>query len=226
MTRRNNRGLALWAKILIGIGILCVLVTLAIGGTIWYFVSDAMNPESIAKVAQKICKIEALPPGLKYKAGKDLMGFCFVAASAGEGANEENYIVVSTPIKGRVDESASAEKMISSIKEGKGAIPNVPSGAGGAASTDATSASSSNSKLQVKGEGSMDVGTDKMFYVYGTPIKIKADGAEESTNSASFIGAVNPAGQDRLVTVVVMQANKADLDMEKVKAFVSAMKGF
>ena len=72
----------------------------------------------------------------------------------------------------------------------------------------------------------MEVGTDNMFYVYGTPINIKACGAEESTNSASFIGAVNPAGQDRLVTVVVMQANKADLDMEKVKAFVSAMKGF
>lgn len=224
MTRRNNRGLALWAKILIGIGILCVVVTLAIGGFVWYFVSDAMNPESIAKVAQKICKMEALPPGLKYKAGKDLGVVQFVVASTPDPNSEENYIIMSTSTKGRVDESASAEKLIAAVKEGKaGSMPTVPGGSGAATASDSSSTSS---KLQVKGEGSMDVGTDKLFYVYGTPIKIKADGAEESTNSASFIGAVNPAGQERLVNVIVMQANKADLDMEKVKAFISAMKSF
>lgn len=78
-THRNNRGLALWAKLLIGFFAFCMIVFLTICGVMGFFWYQAINPDNIKKVIAEMVELEPLPADIDYTVGFDFPGFVRIA---------------------------------------------------------------------------------------------------------------------------------------------------
>jgi len=211
--RRNAKGLALWAKILIGLGVLCVIGVLAMGGVLWAIFGDVANPQAVEKTANIIAKIGPLPPNLKYTAGKDIFGK-FQFAAIKDDKSKDTFVLMSTSTQGSSGETKiTEEQFIESLKGGQAMPANPAAGAAGG-----------KSKLKVEGEGSLDVGTLKMPYVYGQA-QNSAGSASSAQPAASFIGVVMPPNQNRMVVLLVSQ-EEAAINLDRIKAFTGLIKGF
>lgn len=78
-THRNNRGLALWAKLLIGFFAFCMIVFLTICGVIGFIWYQAVNPDNIKKVTAEMVELAPLPADIDYTVGLDFPGFVRIA---------------------------------------------------------------------------------------------------------------------------------------------------
>jgi (2Fe-2S) ferredoxin len=78
-THRNNRGLALWAKLLIGFFAFCMIVFLTICGVMGFFWYQAVNPDNIKKVIAEMAELGPLPADIDYTVGFDFPGFVRIA---------------------------------------------------------------------------------------------------------------------------------------------------
>ncbi|MBX9939917.1 MAG: hypothetical protein K2Y32_11725 [Candidatus Obscuribacterales bacterium] len=195
---RRGRGLALWAKILIGLGVLSLIGLLVVGGLLWSLFGDFADPKAVEKAANSIVTMSPLPANLKYAVGKNLMG-AFQFAAINDEAAKDTYMLMS--YKMEASKKITAKDFIEALKGGK----EMPSSA---------AATGAGGKLDVSGEGEFDIAGTKVPYVYG---KTQAKGG---TTAASLIAACAPEGEDRMVLIIAQQ-NGDTINIDRVKSFVS-----
>lgn len=101
-THRNNRGLALWAKLLIGFFAFCLIAVLticAIIGFMWY---QAVNPDNIKKVIAEMVELEPLPPDISYAVAFDFPNFARIAVVNQKPPAKDVMVLVGFPNKSQV----------------------------------------------------------------------------------------------------------------------------
>jgi hypothetical protein len=96
-THRNNRGLALWAKLLIGFFAFCMIVFLTICGVIGFIWYQAVNPDNIKKVLGEMVELEPLPADVSYTVGFDFPGFARIAVLNEKQPASDVMVLVGIP---------------------------------------------------------------------------------------------------------------------------------
>ena len=212
---RNQRGLALWAKILIGIAVFGLVVFATIAGLIGYGIYQFKDASAIKQVAQAIAQIQdPLPGNLSYFGGYNVLGkFPFVIILD----NTKRDVIILWAQEAKTQTSGA--DLVNQIAKG-GSMPASP--------TAGYSSGGSKGKLDVAGQGNMDVAGEKMSYVFGkTETNFNTDkGNAEGQPISSFIGAVSPKDKDKIVVIVVQQPSEKEFKMERVESFLKLVKGF
>lgn len=201
---RNQRGLATWAKWLIGILATFLVLGLATCGIACFvgfnFVKDATNPDKAKALAGTMVSIsDPLPAPYEYKMSFDMMGVKFVTIM--DSNTEYSYSFVKMPNTKQSD--MSPEDMVESM-----AVQGVPSGGSGGTT-----------KIDVKSKGKMTVGGTEMPYVIG-------DTTNKGQKVPSLMGVIK-TGDGHLVMIIAMASpNSTDLDLNQVQKFFSMITAF
>ena len=204
MYRRDKRGLATWAKWLIGI--LATLIVLGIGGcgilffTIYKFGQDAMDPDKAKAVAQEMVTIaDPLPAPFEYKMGMNMMGYVSLVTIADENSSYTYSLVKMQKPDG---EKVSAEELVDQM-----AVEGVPSG------------QSATKKIDVTGKGSTPVAGIDMPYVVGTTL------SNTGEKQPALMGAV-VKDKDVLMLIVIGPSSQESIDLEQAKKFFELITAF
>lgn len=112
--RRNQRGLALWAKILLGIVAFWCIVFIGIIGFAVFAYSQIVSPDNVKKMLGQLADVDTLPANYKYIAGAELFGTIKFAA-LGEEGSPNAYILAALESK---NGTQSAEDFIDQISGG------------------------------------------------------------------------------------------------------------
>lgn len=205
MRIRNQRGLATWAKWLIGI--LGTVLVLGLGSCciLGFFayntVKDATDPAKAKELAATMATIkDPLPERFEYKAGMNILDtVSFVTIM--DNTTEYSYSLVRMVTKDK--EELSAEELVEELAE-KG----VPSGG-----------SDSYTKIKVQEKSSMEVGGVEMPYVLGVT-------ENKGKTVPALMGVVIPKKENVLMLIVFAPPKAKSLDVDQAKEFFSNITSF
>lgn len=184
MRRRNQRGLATWAKWLIGIvvgGTILLLATCSVGGYLLYSqFKDTMDPGHAKEVAATIVDLEELPPRYEYTMGLDVFGQAsFIAIQ--DKPSKLFLTIIKMPNK---EKGMTSEKIVEQLAEtGVNAVPGQTQTAG---------------SIEVKSKGALPVAGQEMPYVMGDSFN-KSTGKQAPT----FVGCVLPTPEEAILICAV-----------------------
>lgn len=202
--KRNQRGLATWAKWLIGvvavvmvlgIGIFCVLGLFAYNA-----VKDATNPEKARELAATMVTIkEPLPERYEFKVGMNIMETVkFVTIED----STDNYSYSFVDMIQQPGEKVSAEELVEQL-----AIKGVPSSSG------------SSAKIEVQEKSSMTVAGVNMPYVMGIT-------ENKGQEVPALMGVIIPNEKNVLMLIVISPPGSKTVDIEKAKQFFNCITAF
>jgi hypothetical protein len=225
---RNQRGLALWIKIVLGIFVTGFIVACVCGLLVMNVIKDAMDPKKTEAVANQICTFEKpLPAPFEYGRFNLNVGG-FVIALVNNTESNALYILMNVP---KTEKATDAQSTIDQISKGE-SLPSV-NGAG--------AASGVKSKMQVESKGTFDVAGKKLYYVLGKAPKSStgATGAGSKAGDATktaqagdagqtvetFFGAADPQNPKTQTLIMVQQPEvEKHLSLDEIKAFLKTIK--
>lgn len=205
MYRRNQRGLATWAKWLIGIFATFLVLGLATCGIIGFAtfntVKDAMNPEKAKELASTMVTIkDPLPAPYEYKLGMNILGTVSFVTIMND---DKQYTYSLVQMQNNDSPDVTADELVEQL-----ASQGVPSGTSGAAS-----------KIDVQDKGSMTVAGKEMPYVIGS-----ADNKGQKV--PALMGVVVPESKKVLMLIVFGPATNSSVDLEETKNFFQNIEAF
>jgi len=222
---RNQYGLALWVKILLGLFATGLLIAVAIGIIAFTVVKDAMDPKKTKETANKICALaDPLPAPFEYGQMNLSMGGLSLAL-VNNTASKALYILIKSPHK----EGEDAQKAIDKVANGE---TSLPSANGTVTSTEASGSASSKNTIKVEDKGVLDVADSKMYYVKGKATSQKAATGATSASTGpvqmdTFFGAVDNKDGKTSTFLMVQETDPAkQLTMDEVKTFTGCIKSF
>lgn len=204
---RNQRGLATWVKVLIGVMIIGTIsfIILIAGGV--YFIGGAMkqmgDPAQVKANAESIAKFaEPLPAGWKFTVALNMFGTSIAVVN-----NEKEDLQITFLKLPRSDKDMDANAIVDSYAE-KG----VPSMQG--ADPQKTSA-----KVNIKDRGKLTIGGEEMNYATGSSER----GSEKFSQ---LIGCIMPKGSKQAVIVQGVSLGTEEYKLEQTKTLLNSIKGF
>lgn len=206
---RNERGLATWVKVLIGVMIVGTISIVAIvGATTWFIFSaakDLADPGKIKATVDTIAKFEdPLPKGWKYTMALPL-GPMSVAMVSNEKA-DINVTLLKMPSGGK---DMSSDMVVGEYSEkGVPAVPNV-TGTGPKPS----------SPIAVQNKGKLTVGGEELAYAIGVS-------KNQGPKLSQFIGCVMPKSGQSAIIVQGQCAKSEEYPLEETKTLLNAIKSF
>lgn len=203
---RNERGLATWVKILIGVMIVGTISIVAIIGSVAWLAGsaykDMTDPKKSKATLESIAKFEdPLPKGWQFGMALPL-GPISVAMISNDKA-KLNITLLKLPSGGK--------DMTNEVVVGEYAAKGVPDMSG--------SGTKSSGPITVENKGKMNVGGEELAYVTGV-------GSDTSKKYAQFIGSVIPKNKDSVIIVQGQSLDSGEYPMEETKALLGAIKGF
>ena len=207
---RNQKGLATWVKVLIGVMIIGTISIIGIiGAGVFFFGSamkDMMDPAKVKSTVDTIAKFQdPLPTGWKYGMALNMLGMSVAVIS-----NEKENLNITLLKLPRGTKDVSNDGILGEyVEKGVPAAPGMdPSNAG--------------APLTVKDKGKLTVGGEEMPYVCGV--------SERSGKSFSqFIGSVVSKKDQQNPTVIIVQGICLDSEtykLEQTKQLLNAIKSF
>ncbi len=183
MKRRNQRGLATWAKWLIGIvvgGTVLLLATCSIVGFALYSQFGKMlDPDNAKQVTAQIATVKELPPRYKYSLGLDFFGQMTLVAIE----DQEAKLLISLIKLPNQDAEMTQEKFVEQIAEA-----GVP--------TASSTGQQSTAKIEIINKGSMPVGGQEMPYVIGMTVN-----QNTGDKVPAFLGCSIPQGKKEAILI-------------------------
>ncbi|MBU6453616.1 MAG: hypothetical protein KGS72_17690 [Cyanobacteria bacterium REEB67] len=215
---RNQHGLALWLKIVIGLFATGLVIAIAVGIIAFSFVKDAMDPQKTQAVANKIVTLaDPLPAPFEYgRMNISLAGYS--VALINNIDSKALYILMRIPQK---DATTSAQKLIDAVAKGD----SMPTAGASPKGTSAT-------KMQVEKQGELDVADSKMYYVLGKAAKTATAAASGTATATSgpavetFFGAADPKNAPNTTTLIMVQQQDETkhLTLEEIQNFLKNIK--
>lgn len=207
MAMRNQKGMATWVKILIGVMIVGFISVVAIVGSAWYFgsamVKDMTDPAKIRATANTLAKFEdPLPGGWTIQSALDLMGMKVLIAMQKPG---KTYITMLSMPKGGKD-ATTADQVIDEMAVKGVNVPNVG----------VSSHKSASGPITISSKEKMMVGGEEMVYGLG----------KNSDDGETLLGCILPKGSSSAIIISASGVDNGKLDMEGTKTFLGAIKGF
>ena len=184
MKRRNQRGLATWAKWLIGIvvgGTVLLLATCSIlGFAVWSQFGNMLDPEHAKQIAGQIATVKELPsPRYKYSLGIDFFGQAtFVAIE-----DQEKKLLITLIKMPNQDPEMTQEKFVEQIAQ-NGVPTTTPTG------------QQSTNKIEIINKGSMPVANAEMPYVVGLTLN-----QNTGEKVPAFLGCTIPQGKKEAILI-------------------------
>jgi len=222
---RNQYGMALWLKILLGLFATGLLISVVIGIIAFTVVKDAMDPKKTKETANKICALsDPLPAPFEYGQMNLSMGGLSLAL-INNTASKALYILIKSPHK----EGDNAQKAIDKVANGE---TSLPSANGTVTSSDASGSASSKNTIKVEDKGVLDVADNKMYYVKGKATSQKAAAASGASSTAgmemdTFFGAVDNKDGNTSTFLMVQETDPTkQLTLDEVKTFTGCIKSF
>jgi len=204
---RNQRGLATWVKVLIGVMIIGTIgfIVLIAGGV--YFVGGAMkqmnDPAQVRSTVDSIAKFsDPLPTGWKFGIALNMFGTSIAVVN-----NDKESLMVTLLKLPRSDKDIDPTSVIESYAE-KG-VPSV----GG------TEAGKTSAKLNIQQRGELTVAGEKMSYVTGYSER-------GSSRFSQMIGCVMPKATKEAIIVQGVTLNSEEYKIEQTKTLLGSIKGF
>lgn len=203
---RNQRGLATWVKVLIGVMVIGTITIIGIiTASVFFFGSamkDMMDPAKVKATVESIAKFEdPLPAGWKFGMGLNLLG-----TSVGVVTNEKEKLTI-TLLKLPRPKEVTSEAVVGEYAE-KG-IPNVSG-----IDADKTSA-----PLTVKEKGKITVAGEEMSFVSGVSER-------GGTKFSQFIGSVLPKTEPSVIIIQGVCMDSETYKIDQTKKLLSAIKSF
>ncbi|MBC7997027.1 MAG: hypothetical protein IAF58_03745 [Leptolyngbya sp.] len=206
MAMRNQKGLATWVKILIGVMIVGFISVIAIVGSLWYvgtnIAKDLTDPVKIRAAANTLAKFEdPLPTGWTIQSALDLMGMKVLIAAQKPG---KTFITMLSMPKGK--DNTTADQVIDEMAVKGVNVPNVG----------ASSHKGSSGPISISSKEKMLVGGEQMVYGLG----------KNSDDGETLLGCILPKGSSSAIIISASGTDNGKLDMEGTKKFLGAIKGF
>lgn len=203
---RNEKGLATWVKVLIGVMIIGTISIVAIvGASIWFVGSaykDMSDPKKSKATVESIAKFEdPLPKGWQFGLALPL-GPISVAMLSNEKA-KLNITLLKLPSGGK--------DVTNEVVVGEYAAKGVPDMFG--------SGKKSSGPLTVQNKGKMNVGGEELAYVTGVS-------SEASKKNPQFIGSVIPKNKESVIIVQGQALDSEEYPMDETKTLLGAIKSF
>lgn len=209
MKVRNQKGLATWVKVLLGVvvvGFLAIVGLVVAGG---FFIADitkkSVDPQYIQQVSQSIAKIDELPQGFKYQMAFDALG-----ASAVTIANPSEQLSIILMKLPPPPGKATAEEVVQEYAERGVPTVSMPQQTDGGATV-------TSGPLDVKDKGKLAVADKEMAYVIGDARGKKVQG---------MIGCLLLQDPPRTIILVGQEQGGNPYDFDKTKELLSAIKSF
>lgn len=162
-THRNNRGLALWAKLLIGFFAFCLIAILsicAVMGFLWY---QAVNPDNVKKVLGEMVELEPLPPDISYTLAFDFPNFARIAVLNQKPPAKDVMVLVGFPNKSQVSAKEFVEAFTGKTSASSEEADNMSKDEKAAQKVkDKTKSETESKKNQSKNTDSASTETDKV----------------------------------------------------------------
>jgi|GEM_PF-625780 len=222
---RNQHGMALWLKIILGLFATGLLISVVIGIIAFTVFKDATDPKKTKETANKICTLtDPLAAPFEYGKFNVSMGGLSVAL-INNTASQALYILIKTPHK----EGETAQEAIDKVAKGESSLPSAN---GTVTSSEASGSASSKNRLKVESKGEIDVADSKMYYVSGKATSQKAapkgsSVAIEGVEVDTFFGAVDNKDGKTSTFLMVQETDPAKkLSIDEVKSFTSCIKSF
>ena len=204
---RNQKGLATWVKVLIGVMIIGTIafIVLIAGGV--YFIGGAMkqmqDPAQVRTTAESIAKFsEPLPTGWKFTVALNMFGTSIAVLS-----NDKENLSITLLKMPRAEKDMDANTVVETYAE-KG----VPSMHG-------ADAKKTSAKLNIKDRGKLNVGGEEMIY---------ATGSSQSGDDtfSQLIGCIMPKGSKQALIVQGVALGSEKYKLEETKTLLNSIKGF
>ncbi|MBS1993932.1 MAG: hypothetical protein JSS83_25650 [Cyanobacteria bacterium SZAS LIN-3] len=223
---RNQHGMALWIKILLGLFATGLLIAIAIGIITFSVVKDAMDPKKTQETANKICTlVDPLPAPYEYgKMNVNMGGFMF--ALINNNSSKGLYFLIKSPRKAK-DENA--QTAIEKVANGESALP---SASGTVTSSGSSGSASTKAKMTVEDKGVLDVAGEKMYYVKGKAASTKTATSGDNASSSSaeldtFFGGVDSKDGTTATFLMIQEMDPSKhLTLDDVKNFTGCIKAF
>ncbi len=204
---RNQKGLATWVKILIGVMVIGTISVVVIIGGLVYFAGSSMksmmDPTKVKATANTIAKFDdPLPTGWKYTMGLDLLGMS--VAVLNNDSENLNLTFLKLPKGGK---DISNEEILGEYAE-KG-VPNISG----------VDAAKTSAPLTVKERGKLTVGGEEMPFVSG-------ESSSKGNTFSQFIGCVIPKANPQVIIVQGISLKSETFKLEAAKKLLSAIKSF
>lgn len=207
---RNQKGLATWVKVLIGVMIIGTISIIGIITAGVFFVGsamkDVMDPAKVKATVDTIAKFQdPLPAGWKFGMALNMFGTSVAVVS-----NEKEDLNITLLKLPRGVKEMSSEGIVGEYAE-KG-VPNVSG----------MDANKAGAPLDIKERGKLTVGGEEMPYVSGVSERA-------GKKFSQFIGSVVSKKDPQNPSVVIIQGICLESDtykLEQTKQLLSAIKSF
>jgi preprotein translocase subunit YajC len=223
---RNQYGMALWIKILLGLFATGLLIAIAIGIITFTVIKDAMDPKKTQETANKICTlVDPLPAPYAYGQMNVSMGG-FMFALINNKSTNGLYFLIKSPRKAKDENAQSA---IEKVANGESALPSAN---GTVTSSGASGSASSKTKMTVEDKGTLDVAGEKMYYVKGKAASTKTASSSDGSSSSgadldTFFGGVDGKDGTTATFLMIQETDPSKhLTLDDVKTFTGCIKAF
>jgi|GEM_PF-4126643 hypothetical protein len=206
---RNEKGLATWVKVLIGVMIVGTISIVAILGTVSWFIWSAAkelaDPAKVRATVDTIAKFEdPLPTGWKFTMALPL-GPMSVAILSNDKA-DINITLLKMPSGGK---EMTTDMVVGDYSE-KG-VPTVPNVTGAAPKP--------SSPISIQNKGKVTVAGEEMAYAVGLS---KNSGPKFS----QFIGCVMPKSGQSVIIVQGQCTKSEEYPLQETKTLLNSIKSF
>lgn len=207
-TGRNQKGLATWVKILIGVMIVGTISIIAIiGATVWFAGSamkDMMDPVKVRATAASIAEFsDPLPKGWEFQMALGLMGMNVVVVKN----TKEDCLLTFLKLPNTDSEKLTSESVITDYSA-KG-VPAAPG----------SDPSKAGAPLDIKDKGKLTVGGEEMTYAMG-------ESQRSGKKFSQLVGCVLPKSSKSVIIVNGVCENSAEFKLDAAKTLLSSIKAF